>query len=222
MGNLQASATVGSLAAPLLVMAESAAAGDAAAFAGSDVEGILGTLNGTYSQLLAGQQQATVAAESYANLEVTAKAVAGAATARLTDVSGNSSDVVGIRNIDISLGAGLSTLDAQAIGRADLTATSVDEAATATANTSTAGILGTAGSPLNISFAENGRIAAIASQTSFAEAISVQGDASTSLTDGSRGIENITITDNDQLQMNVTARSSLTGRAITVAGNASA
>jgi len=222
VGRVDASALVGTASAPLLVAADSAAVGDAAALAGVDVGGILGTLNGgLYSQLQAGPVQSAVSAEGYANLELSATAVAGTATASLSDAAGASADVLGIRNINLTLGAGLSSLDARATGIADLLARSVADTATASGSTTTAGILGDTATPLSISFAEDGRIAAIASQSSFAEAISVQGNANTSLSDSSRGIEGATINVDGDLQSTTSASSLLRGRAQTVYGSAS-
>ncbi|MFM9110340.1 MAG: hypothetical protein ACKOPN_07075, partial [Prochlorococcaceae cyanobacterium] len=223
-GAVDVDASVGRLSAPLLVEAIAAGAGDAAALAGVDVGGILGSFDGVgvaYTQLAAGGADSVLDVNSSSLLDLSALAVAGAATANLTDASGGSSDVIGIRNVDLQLGAGLSRLDVTAIGRADLDATTVTDGAAANAVTSAAGILGTGSVPLAISFADSGRIAAIASQTTFATSMSVQGTASTTLSDRSRGLEVVSIDVGDSLMSSVSARSQVSGRALSVHGTAS-
>ena len=170
---MDASARIGSLAAPLLVSAESGAVGAASARAGAEVSGILGTYDAIaadFSQLQAGGKQGLLSADALLSIDLSAQAVNGAATASLTDAAGSSADVTGIRNIDLTLGAGNSRVDAFARGRSDLLAESVQQDASSTATSTSSGILSNAADSISISFAQTGKVASLASQSLIAEA----------------------------------------------------
>jgi hypothetical protein len=122
----------------------------------------------------------------------------------------------------LTAGAGLSGVDATAAGRANLTSQSVVSDASSQGNTSATGLFSSSVDALPVSFADNGRIAAIAQQSSFAQSISVNGNAGSTLNNTSLGIGNATITISGDGSLEARALSQLDSRSQTVAGAASA
>jgi len=226
-GDITASAVIGSVATPLLVEAISAASGDATAQAASTAIGILGSFDApstSFSNLLAGAAQGDIAGSANVTLQLKATAVDGAANVSLRDVSGlGSVDISGIKDMALTAGADLSRIDASAIGRANLLARSVELDATSSGSTTVNGLFSSdSTSALPVSFAQNGKIAALAQQSSFSQSISVNGSASSSLSNDSTGIGNASITIVGGGVLDSRAISQLDNRAQSVAGSVSA
>ena len=79
-----------------------------------------------------------------------------------------------------------------------------------------------AAAALPVSFSEDGRIGAIAQQSSFAQSISVNGNASSTLSNDSLGIGNAAIAIDGVGALDASAISHLDNRAQSVTGAASA
>jgi hypothetical protein len=222
-GDISAAASIGSLAAPLLISALSSAEGDATAQAAAAALGILGTYNAGFSSLQAGTSQGDISGTASADLTLSAIATNGIASVTLADVPGTGrASITGIENMALTAGAGLSSVDATAVGRANLSARSVELDASSSGSTSTTGVFSSTVAALPISFAEDGRIAAIAQQSSFAQSVTVNGNASTSLNNTSLGIGNATITIAGDGSFDARALSQLESRSQSVAGDARA
>lgn len=217
-GDFSAAATVGSVAAPLLVEAISAASGDATVQAASTAIGILGTFAAPdFSSLQAGAAQGDISGSASADLNLRAIAVDGVAS-----VSLGTADIFGIKDMALTTGAEFSQINATALGQATLLAQTVDLAATSAGSTSSRGLFSSAASALPVNFSENGRISAIAQQSSFSQSISVNGTASSSLSNDSLGIGNALITVGAAGSLDVRAISLLDNRAQSVTSAASA
>ena len=223
-GDISAAASIGSLAAPLLISALSSAEGDATAQAAAAAVGILGSFTGpAFSSLQAGTSQGDISGTASADLALSAIATNGIASVTLADVPGTGrASITGIENMALTAGAGLSSVDATAVGRANLSARSVELDASSAGSTSSTGVFSSTVAALPISFADDGRIAAIAQQSSFAQSVTVNGNASTSLNNTSLGIGNATITIAGDGNLNARAISQLDSRSQSVAGDASA
>jgi hypothetical protein len=223
-GDISAAASIGSLAAPLLISALSSAEGDATAQAAAAAVGILGSFTGpAFSSLQAGTSQGDISGTASADLALSAIATNGIASVTLADVPGTGrTSITGIENMALTAGAGLSSVDATAVGRANLSARSVELDASSAGSTSSTGVFSSTVAALPISFADDGRIAAIAQQSSFAQSVTVNGNASTSLNNTSLGIGNATITIAGDGNLNARAISQLDSRSQSVAGDASA
>ena len=226
-GDISAAASIGSLAAPLLISALSSAEGDATAQAAAAAVGILGSYDATvpagFSSLQAGTSQGDISGTASADLALSAIATNGIASVTLADVPGTGrASITGIENMALTAGAGLSSVDATAVGRANLSARSVELDASSAGSTSSTGVFSSTVAALPISFADDGRIAAIAQQSSFAQSVTVNGNASTSLNNTSLGIGNATITIAGDGNLNARAISQLDSRSQSVAGDASA
>ncbi|QVL54205.1 MAG: hypothetical protein KFB97_07965 [Cyanobium sp. M30B3] len=226
-GAIRAAASIGSLAAPLIINALSSAEGDATAQAAATGVGILGSYDANapagFSSLQAGTSQGDISGTASSDLQLRATATDGAASVLLADVPGaGRASITGIENMALTAGAGLSGVDATATGRASLLAQSVVSDASSQGNTSATGLFSSAGDALPVTFADNGRIAAIAEQSSFAQSISVNGNASSSLNNTSLGIGNATITISGDGSLDARAVSQLDSRSQSVAGSASA
>jgi hypothetical protein len=89
-------------------------------------------------------------------------------------------------------------------------------------NTAATGLFSSSGAALPVTFANDGRIAAIAQQSSFAQSVSVNGNASSTLNNTSLGIGNATITISGDGSLDARAISQLDSRSQSVAGAASA
>jgi hypothetical protein len=83
-------------------------------------------------------------------------------------------------------------------------------------------LFSSAADALTVNFSEDGRIAAIAQQSSFSQSISVNGTASSSLSNDSLGIGNASITVGGDGGLDARAISQLDNRAQSVTGAASA
>ena len=226
-GDISAAASIGSLAAPLIISALSSAEGDATAQAAAAASGILGSYDATapagFSSLQAGVSQGDISGTASADLQLSAIATNGAASVTLADVSGSGrASITGIENMALTAGAGLSSVDATAVGRANLSARSVELDASSQGSTASTGVFSSTVAALPISFAEDGRIAAIAQQSSFAQSVTVNGNATTSLNNTSLGIGNATITIAGDGSLDARALSQLESRSQSVAGDASA
>ena len=224
-GDLAASARLGSTASPLLISALSSGVGNATAQGASSVEGILGTYDATagFSQLRTGDQ-ASISSVATDNLQLTAAATNGAARASLGDISGTgTANVIGIRDMAITVGAGLAEITSTATGVANLSAMSVTGDASANGSTSTAGILSdTPSVQLGITAGNQGEIAALASQKSVASATSVSGQASSNLSNSSVALQSVQLTLAGTAQIRAEALTELLSRSQSVSSNASA
>ncbi len=226
-GDITAIASIGSLAAPLLISSLSSAEGAATAQGSSDAVGILGSYNATapagFSSLQAGTSQGDISGTASADLQLSANAINGAASVTLADVPGiGRASITGIENMALTAGAGLSGVVASAVGSANLNAQSVELDATSQGSTSATGLFSSAADALPVSFADDGRIAAIAQQSSFAQSITVNGNASASLNNTSLGVGNAVITISGDGTFDASALSRVENRAQSVSGAASA
>jgi hypothetical protein len=176
-----------------------------------------------FSSLQAGTSQGDISGTASADLALSAIATNGIASVSLADVPGTGrASITGIENMALTAGAGLSSVDATAVGRANLSARSVELDASSAGSTSSTGVFSSTVAALPISFADDGRIAAIAQQSSFAQSVTVNGNASSSLNNTSLGIGNATITIAGDGNLNARAISQLDSRSQSVAGDASA
>jgi hypothetical protein len=226
-GDITAIASIGSLAAPLLISALSSAEGAATAQGASDAVGILGSYDAAapagFSSLQAGTSQGDISGTASAYLQLSANAINGAASVTLADVPGiGRASITGIENMALTAGAGLSGVVASAVGSANLNAQSVELDATSQGSTSATGLFSSAADSLPVTFADNGRIAAIAQQSSFAQSITVNGNASSSLNNASLGVGNAVITISGDGMFDASALSKVENRAQSVSGAASA
>ncbi|MEB3332516.1 MAG: hypothetical protein VKI83_08500 [Synechococcaceae cyanobacterium] len=224
VGDLSASARLGSAAAPVLISALSSGVGEASARGASQVEGILGTPTGaSFSAIQAGAAQGDIRSQASADIRLQATATDGSATASLADVSGAGPAVVsGIRDMALSAGAGSSRIDASAAGQYAVAAQSVSDDASAMANTSAAGILSDTTTALPVSFSQNGAIASLANDVTISRAISVAGDAGSDLRSASLGLGNVALTIGGNGEVDVSATSAASSLSQSVAGHASA
>jgi hypothetical protein len=150
-------------------------------------------------------------------------AVDGAASVSLGGVGGaGTADIFGIKDMALTTGADFSQINATALGQATLLAQTVELDATGAGSTSVRGLFSSAAAALPVSFSEDGRIAAIAQQSSFAQSISVNGNASSTLSNDSLGIGNAAITIDGVGALDARAISHLDNRAQSVTGAASA
>jgi hypothetical protein len=147
-------------------------------------------------------------------------AVDGAASVSLG--AAGTADIFGIKDMALTTGADFSQINATALGQATLLAQTVELDATSVGSTSVRGLFSSAAAALPVSFSEDGRIAAIAQQSSFAQSISVNGTASSSLSNESLGIGNAVITIDGVGALDARAISLLDNRAQSVTGAASA
>jgi hypothetical protein len=226
-GDFSAAAVIGTAAAPLLVEAISAASGDATVQAASTAIGILGSYSAAapagFSSLQAGAAQGDISGSASADLKLRAIAKDGIASVSLGGVGGaGTADIFGIKDMALTTGADFSQINATAIGQATLLAQTVDLGATSAASTSSSGLFSSAAAALPVNFSEDGRIAAIAQQSSFSQSISVNGSASSSLSNDSLGIGNASITVGGAGSLDARAISQLDNRAQSVTGAASA
>lgn len=140
----------------------------------------------------------------------------------VASVSLGTADIFGIKDMALTTGAEFSQINATALGQATLLAQTVDLAATSAGSTSSRGLFSSAASALPVNFSENGKISAIAQQSSFSQSISVNGTASSSLSNESLGIGNALITVGAAGSLDVRAISLLDNRAQSVTSAASA
>jgi hypothetical protein len=98
----------------------------------------------------------------------------------------------------------------------------VDLAASSAGSTSARGLFSSSAAALPVSFGEDGRIGAIAQQSSFSQSVSVCGSATSSLSNDSLGIGNASITVAGSGTLDARAISQLDSRSQSVTGAASA
>jgi hypothetical protein len=224
VGDLAASVRLGSSASPLLISAISNGAGDAAAQAASSVEGILGTsAAGSFSQVQAGAAQGDISSFASTNLQLSALATDGVASASLANVAGTGPAVVsGIRDMALNAGADLSRIDTSAIGSYQVDARSVGDDALASAISNARGILSDEVAALPIGFAQNAAIAALVNNTTLSRAISVAGDASSGINSAALGLSNASVSIGGNGDLVIQTLSRATNQAHSVVGNVSA
>jgi hypothetical protein len=226
VGDLTASARLGSSAAPVLMTALSSGAGDASAQGAAQVEGILGSYavgSSPFSGVQVGAAQGDIRSSASASIQIQASANDGVATASLADVSGVGPVVVsGIRDMALNAGAAFSRIDASANGSYAIAANTVSDDALASSITLTQGILSDTAAPLPVSFAQNGAIAALVNDVTIARAVSVAGDASSDLRATSLGLSNASISVGGTADLSIQALSRSTNQAQSVIGNVSA
>ncbi|MFM7086178.1 MAG: beta strand repeat-containing protein, partial [Cyanobium sp.] len=225
VGDLAATARLGSAAAPVIISALSGAAGHAVAEGASQVTGILGHYDSgssDFSALQVGTSQGDIRALASSDLQIQAVAAAGTAAASLTDVSGAAPAVVsGIHDMALSLGADLSRVESSATGRYQIEALAVGDAASVNAATSALGLLSDNATALPVDFAQNGAIAALANNTTIARALSVAGDASSNLSVSSLGLSQAALTIAGNADLDVQSLSRAANQAQSVQGNVS-
>ena len=224
-GNLSGTARIGSSAAPLLVEAVSAAAGNATAQAGLEGIGILGSDGAlgftTISQ--GGGNTSAINGLSSANLGLSSSATAGNSSASLVSTYGNSTaDISGIRDTSISMAASLGQVVGSATSQASLQAMTVSGNATTSAATTTSGILSDKTSALVFNLSDNADIAALASQKAVSSSVSVMGQASSGISNSSIGINNLILTVGGDSRVRAEALSDQLSMAQSTSGNASA
>jgi len=221
-GSIAGSASIGA-ASPLLVSANSAAAGLASVQAASESGGILGTVTGgTFSTLQAGPSQGDISGSATSALDLRAIGTAGAASVDLGSTSGGAtaSFTTGIRDVDLFGGSAGSAVSGEARGSANLLAQSVGGDATITADTEAQGIFSASANSLEINL--GGQVAAIAQQIDVAQALSIAGNATAALTSSSLGLGSADVTLNGNGSFSAEAINRLQSLARTVEGRAGA
>ena len=226
-GSVNATASIGSSVAPLLVSAVSAGAGNATSQMGLEATGILGSAPtpGTFSMIeFGGGPLGTVGATGQGVVDLRATATDGASSTILGSTSGGGpATITGIRDTTLTIGADLARITATATGLANLKSMSVAGAATASGATTTSGILSDdAGLQVGINLADQGQIAVLASQKSVASATSVSGQASSTLTNSSVALQSVQFNLGGSGQLRAEAVTDLLNRSESVSGSASA
>jgi hypothetical protein len=226
-GSVNATASIGSSVAPLLVNAVSAGAGNATSQMGLEATGILGSAPtpGTFSMIeFGGGPLGTVGATGQGVVDLRATATDGASSTILGSMSGGgSASITGIRDTALTIGADLARITATATGLANLKSMSVAGAATASGATTTSGILSDdSGLQVGINLADQGQIAVLASQKSVASATSVSGQASSTLTNSSVALQSVQFNLGGSGQLRAEAVTDLLNRSESVSGSASA
>jgi hypothetical protein len=223
VGDLSSTARLGSGLSPALISALSSGAGNATAQGASSVEGILGfydTGTTSFSIVQPGAAQGDINSQASANIQLQATATSGVATATLSDAAGTGAAVVsGIRDMTLSLGSGLSSVNSSATSSYDLNARTVSDDANITASTITQGIISSdSATALPVSFAQNGSIAALANNITLARGSSVAGNASSSLQTGLLGLGNADVSIGGTGDVTINLLSRTNNQAQSVAG----
>jgi Ca2+-binding RTX toxin-like protein len=226
-GSVNATASIGTSVAPLLVSAVSAGAGNATSQMGLEASGILGSAPtpGTFSLIeFGGGPLGTVGATGQGVVDLRATATDGASSTTLGSTGGGgSATITGIRDTALTIGADLARITATASGLANLKSLSVGGDATASGATTTSGILSDdSGVQVGINVANQGQIAALASQKSVASATSVSGQASSSLSNSSVALQSVVLNLGGSGQLRAEALTDLLNRSESVSGSASA
>jgi hypothetical protein len=231
VGDLSATAVLGSTSAPILIQALSQGAGNATAQAAPTVSGILGTYSagtGLFSTVRAGAAQGDINASASADLQTRAIANDGAATVSLGDVSGTGAATVsGIRDMALQGGAGFSRIDANARGLFQQEARSIGNSAADTAssqaNTAVAGILSDQpGTILTVNLNGSGAISALANNSTLSKSVSVAGDASSNILSTTQGMGNLMLMIGGSADLNVFTQSRAINQAESISGKVSA
>ena len=222
-GDIRGLASIGA-ATPLVISATSSADGAATSQASSSAAGILGyDAAGVYTAIQAGASQGIIQGVATSNLSITATGTDGAASATLTsaNIAGQSSFVYGIKDADITGASVNGQVLGEALGITFLSASSIGADATASGNTLTKGIFtNDAANTIDINL--GGSVAAIAQQHDVAQALTVQGSATSSLTNQALGLGNANVVINDNASIATSAVSYLESIARSVEGSAHA
>jgi len=226
-GSVNATASIGSALSPLLASALSAGVGDATSQMGLEISGILGSApsRGSFALItFGGGTLGTVGATGQGLVDLRATATDGASSTILGSTGGGGiATITGIRNTDISLGADLAQINATATGLAKLSSLAVAGDATANGATTSLGILSdVSGVQVSINVADQGQIAVLANQKSVASAMSVSGQASSSLSNSSVALQSVLINLGGTGLLRAEAVTDLLNRSETVSGSASA
>jgi hypothetical protein len=211
----------------LLVSAVSAGAGNATSQMGLEASGILGSepTPGNFSLIeFGGGSLGTVGATAQGLVDLRATATEGTSSTILGGTSGGGpASITGIRDTALTIGADLARVSATATGLANLSALSVSGDATASGATTSMGILSdVTGVRVGINLADQGQIAALASQKSVASATSVSGQASSSLSNSSVALQSVLLNLGGTGQLRAEAVTDLLNRSESVSGSASA
>ena len=226
-GSVNATASIGTSVAPLLVSAVSAGAGNATSQMGLEATGILGSAPtpGTFSLIeFGGGPLGTVGATGQGLVDLRATAIDGDSSTILGSTSGGGpATITGIRDTTLTIGADLARITATATGLANLKSMSVAGDATASGATTTSGILSDdSGVQVGINLADQGQIAVLASQKSVASATSVSGQASSNLSNSSVALQSVQLNLGGSGQLRAEAVTDLLNRSESVSGSASA
>jgi hypothetical protein len=226
-GSVNATASIGTSVAPLLVSAVSAGAGNATSQMGLEATGILGSAPtpGTFSLIeFGGGPLGTVGATGQGLVDLRATATDGDSSTILGNTSGGGpASITGIRDTTLTIGADLARITATATGLANLKSMSVAGDATASGATTTSGILSDdSGVQVGINLADQGQIAVLASQKSVASATSVSGQASSTLSNSSVALQSVQLNLGGSGQLRAEAVTDLLNRSESVSGSASA
>ena len=226
-GSVNATASIGTSVAPLLVSAVSAGAGNATSQMGLEATGILGSAPtpGTFSLIeFGGGPLGTVGATGQGLVDLRATAIDGDSSTILGSTSGGGpATITGIRDTALTIGADLARITATATGLANLKSMSVAGDATASGATTTSGILSDdSGVQVGINLADQGQIAVLASQKSVASATSVSGQASSNLSNSSVALQSVQLNLGGSGQLRAEAVTDLLNRSESVSGSASA
>ena len=225
-GSVNATASIGSSVAPLLVSAVSAGVGDAASQMGLEISGNFGSspTPGTFASIsMGGGSLGTLDTTAEGVVDLNATATNGTSNINLGSTSGGGiATITGMRNTALNVGADLAQIDATATGFARLSSLAVAGDATITAASSSYGILSDTGSQVGITLADQGQIAVLANQKSVASATSVAGQASSSLSGSSVAIDSVLVNLGATGQVRVEAVTDLLNRAESVSGSANA
>jgi hypothetical protein len=153
-------------------------------------------------------------------VDVRANATKGASSTSLGSTSGvGIATITGIRNTDVSIAADLAKINATATGLSNLSSQSVAGNATATVASGSFGILSDTGTQVGITVADQGQIAALANQKSVASAISVSGQATSSLSNRSVALDTLLINLGANGQLQAEAVADVLSRAASVSGD---
>jgi hypothetical protein len=223
-GNLTATAQIGSISAPLLVQALTAANGTATAQAGLTGSAILGSGVGgaSFSSIdIGGGPSSTIQGTTNANLSLLSSSTGANSTASLFNTNGTgSADISGIRDIAMSSGASQAQIIGSATGATNTQALSVGGNSTATGSTTTYGILSDTGSPITLNLSQNSEISALANQKRVSSAVSVAGQASSDISNTSIGLSNVAINTGRSSQLVASAATDLLSTAQSSNGSA--
>jgi len=227
-GTVNATASIGTNAAPLLVSAVAAGVGDATSQLGLEASGILGSVSllGDFASIrIDGGNQGALAARGEGVVDLQATATNGDSTTSLGGPSGSgSADITGIRNTMLTIGASVGQVSAIASGLANLRSFAVSGDASSTAATTSTGILSDepTGLQLGITLGNQGAISALASQKSVSSATSVAGQATSNLSHSSVALQSVQLTLGGSGQLRAEALTDLLNRSESVSGHASA
>lgn len=151
-----------------------------------------------------------------------ATTIGGFTKAVTYSISDTATLVAGAGTTALNEAVNITATESATVAQTTLLAQTVDLAATSAGSTSSRGLFSSAASALPVNLSENGRISAIAQQSSFSQSIPVNGTASSSLSNDSLGIGNALITVGAAGSLDVRAISLLDNRAQSVTSAARA